>query len=710
MKITKLTLDGFGRFDDTFALELPGGSALIVGDNETGKSTIVAAVGAVLFGLAGESEKARYAPFGLTSPHAASLEIETKGKRHRFTRNFKTNHVVVEMLGDTNKVLFDGSAKPGGRTDEKERYNRLMQTMFGLDSRELFDNSVFVEQGNLPAKMQTVVRRIVSGSASADYAIVLRELKETCENLTVAVPWKNKRKLGRIEVLEAELTAEKDSLAQVERNVGAINDLKKRLSAAESKLKENRKNVEQNKASEKDLLAFSAAISNKARLEEELNRCRRQREDVTRLVSEIENCSRCLSEDYSDYSALPQRAEREIAGLSSLQERLRETEERAQQAEKLAVSSIRRACYYAVAISLGAALVLGYGLTSPEGVMRLAAILAGSAIAAGALISVVFALRAHAMRQAETAELGNQAKTLKGQIQRIEADYPFVAGRTVEDILRQLSQFRRLCIEKEKKEEALKQHPDLKEIESRYDSLSNELIVARNELDGLKARRPSLADVEAEGRAGALLEKLGSDIARLEREKEALEKELRDLDKELGRAEATQNVSIEALEEEIQERESNLERLKLSREAHLLAVKVLDEAVAEFRASHLERIQRKTSEYLARITGAPCLVSLSDELEPQQIERNEERLSSDQLSWGMRDQLYFALRLAAIEEICGDCALPIILDDPFVNFDETRLKATLDMLEKLAESHQIILLTHDKRYANWREPACYLRK
>ena len=68
------------------------------------------------------------------------------------------------------------------------------------------------------------------------------------------------------------------------------------------------------------------------------------------------------------------------------------------------------------------------------------------------------------------------------------------------------------------------------------------------------------------------------------------------------------------------------------------------------------------------------------------------------------------MRLASLEEISGDKRLPILLDDPFVNFDENRLAATLDMLATLSETHQVIVLTHDRRLCQWRESACILER
>lgn len=38
--------------------------------------------------------------------------------------------------------------------------------------------------------------------------------------------------------------------------------------------------------------------------------------------------------------------------------------------------------------------------------------------------------------------------------------------------------------------------------------------------------------------------------------------------------------------------------------------------------------------------------------------------------------------------------LPIILDDPFHNFDDIRLKKTMAILDKLSKEKQVILVSH----------------
>jgi uncharacterized protein YhaN len=68
---------------------------------------------------------------------------------------------------------------------------------------------------------------------------------------------------------------------------------------------------------------------------------------------------------------------------------------------------------------------------------------------------------------------------------------------------------------------------------------------------------------------------------------------------------------------------------------------------------------------------------------------------ADRLSEGTRDQLYLALRLAAIESYAERTEpLPFIADDLLVNFDDRRARAALKVLGEMAARVQVILFTH----------------
>ena len=65
------------------------------------------------------------------------------------------------------------------------------------------------------------------------------------------------------------------------------------------------------------------------------------------------------------------------------------------------------------------------------------------------------------------------------------------------------------------------------------------------------------------------------------------------------------------------------------------------------------------------------------------------------LSDGTRDQLYLALRLAALEmHLEQAMPLPFIADDLFINYDDVRSKAGFEALKALSEQTQVIFLSH----------------
>ena len=65
------------------------------------------------------------------------------------------------------------------------------------------------------------------------------------------------------------------------------------------------------------------------------------------------------------------------------------------------------------------------------------------------------------------------------------------------------------------------------------------------------------------------------------------------------------------------------------------------------------------------------------------------------LSTGTEDQLFLALRIAAVEDyLARAVALPFVADDLFINFDPERSAAGFEVLAQLAERTQVIFYTH----------------
>ena len=73
--------------------------------------------------------------------------------------------------------------------------------------------------------------------------------------------------------------------------------------------------------------------------------------------------------------------------------------------------------------------------------------------------------------------------------------------------------------------------------------------------------------------------------------------------------------------------------------------------------------------------------------------------SLDGMSSGSRDQLYLALRLAAVEDYAAKAsAVPFVGDDLFIQHDKKRTREALTALTALSTTCQVILFSHDEAF------------
>ena len=91
----------------------------------------------------------------------------------------------------------------------------------------------------------------------------------------------------------------------------------------------------------------------------------------------------------------------------------------------------------------------------------------------------------------------------------------------------------------------------------------------------------------------------------------------------------------------------------------------------------------------------------NDDLFLAGIRANDTRVGVEGMSDGTVDQLYFALRLAAIEEyVQKSPPLPFVADDLFINYDDSRATAGFKCLADLAKKTQVLFFTHHEHLLN----------
>ena len=129
------------------------------------------------------------------------------------------------------------------------------------------------------------------------------------------------------------------------------------------------------------------------------------------------------------------------------------------------------------------------------------------------------------------------------------------------------------------------------------------------------------------------------------------------------------------------------------------AAKLLRWSIERFRESRQGPMLARASDIFCGLTQSTFSRLVVDyESEPLKLSgqrANAELVGIEGMSEGTRDQLYLALRLAALElHLAQTEALPFIADDLFINYDEGRARAGLQALADLSGMTQVIFLSH----------------
>ncbi len=130
-----------------------------------------------------------------------------------------------------------------------------------------------------------------------------------------------------------------------------------------------------------------------------------------------------------------------------------------------------------------------------------------------------------------------------------------------------------------------------------------------------------------------------------------------------------------------------------------LAGAIVSRVVQAYREQHQGPVLSRASEIFARITLGSFGGLAMDYQDDRQVLLGQRpdgsRLTVTGMSQGTRDQLFLALRIAAIEEhLLEREAIPIAIDDLLVQFDDARAAATLTVLAELARRTQVLFFTH----------------
>ena len=221
-------------------------------------------------------------------------------------------------------------------------------------------------------------------------------------------------------------------------------------------------------------------------------------------------------------------------------------------------------------------------------------------------------------------------------------------------------------------------HPDLEDIHARIhkaEEVGEDWVVDEEALARRRVRLPQIAErVEVLSRREAALEQ---DIAYM-----------------------SDGETLDGIDGERQMLGDQLHRLERERDRKHVLGCLLQEADRRFREQHQPELLRRAGEYLATITDqryARLLLADTDGEVSFKLSHDESPYPvpvTAPLSTGTREQVYLALRLAAVDQLDGEGErLPLFLDETLVNWDPARRDRALALLATIAKDRQVFVFT-----------------
>jgi len=695
MWLKRIELKNFKRLVDFQAQFHPGINVVKGPLNEMGKSTLLEGIIAALFyNPKSTSREIRdYVSWGSTRRYQTSLEFEEKGNRCLLEKDFDKG--TVRFIEDEDR----------GEIDTFKEVSEKVAELLGTKSDRLFLSSSCIRQSQ--------VTEISSGEK--EITASLEEVVSGGKESTLA-----SQVIGK---LDGKIADMKRGLDKLSKNPGILASLKTRLQDALQRYDEVRNEVSRAEAQKVELMQVEKQL---ARIKEEYEKSRalleknKQRKEIEASIKDLEQKYDAVEELLGGISEL-------MTKLGKVNEALRSIEEFEDEQH---VSELRRKLD-AIQNSRGdivkhltmreselaeakgkldrkkAARFFGSG----SGIATALAVLIGGVI--GALVVSIYFLglvilgaafltitiRARtALIQDKTSisgiekriqdmklaldNLGKEEKELLagarcntvGEFDKKEKDFKFrlkektsleaqlkgmLRGRAVEDFEKQKRETARdLAVEKAKLTEDL--------METRLSP--EEYIELESKVRGLEEKQ---AELEKRKRYSEAIVKL------------AEEKEV-DAERQIKLEE-----EVESLQKALKQEEKRVKIYELARD-------FISRARAETFLAANEILEKEIRNCLSIFTAGKY----------KQVRINKEGLElwvysdekgdwakPEELSGGAVDELYLAFRLALVKLIFRDKKPPLLLDDPFVNFDSVRLANTLNFFKTLASDYQIIIFT-----------------
>lgn len=657
MRLIRCYIENFGKLHD-YAVDFEKGTHIICEENGWGKSTLAAFIRAMFYGLEGErkrsieeNERKRYTPWQ-GGVFGGQLTFEVDGKEYTVTRTFNEQDEFELRDAKTNLISGDYSSKLG-------------EELFKVD-RESFMRTVFIGQADCETSVTDDINAKIGNLTDNSndlnsFEAASARLKDLLNSLTPS------RKTGSI-------SQRKNEITELDRKVVAQKGIPEALQKLQEKRSEELQVYHQLKAQLQTLQNEQTRLSNLQRIlarKEQWDNLKREVQGARKVFVDDVPSMELIDEVQKHYSEMEKASERMASYklTESEKEQLSTLQKTDKQNEKgIPVLQIIGLLFVVIGFIMMAAISVGIGIA--------AAIVGGILIVVGVVSDnkkKVVRKDAEELRQSMRISLENKQKKLSES----KADYEYHQ----KEIFAFLAQHGF-----EPAHNVQLQLLNIRDAVQTYAESLRKLELFEGEMD-----TSLFATVTEEDKAKNLSE-LNADIQTVTGEREEIYKHL----------EAYQ-ADIEQLQAQLEEWEENKLRLDELNEIqskeqekynHILKVQeYLAKAKESITNRYAAPILESFNKYFGMITSVETeRFCIDANTNITVVEQGKQREVNTQSS-GYRDLIGICLRVALVDAMYKEEAPVLIMDDPFTNLDDEKMKQAKKFLEFVAQKYQVIYFT-----------------
>jgi len=157
--------------------------------------------------------------------------------------------------------------------------------------------------------------------------------------------------------------------------------------------------------------------------------------------------------------------------------------------------------------------------------------------------------------------------------------------------------------------------------------------------------------------------------------------------------------SIKQLTSEKNKNDKVLKKLRAKEKAVQFIDEILAEAEKRREQKQLKKLIKNSIEKFNYLTGNQYITKIDEKMIQDVITKN---ITTVDFNPTVIHAILLSIKLSLTEFIVNvGITLPLIIDDPFYNMDDERMKRLKDLLDEASKTRQVILFTHQKDKKDW---------